>query len=81
MLHTPVLSLAPDSLAQIGDLDIDSLSELWGGTFLFHSLTAYGCRFGGAALGPAFAVFRKREQRELIRSSMYSLHSSQGQLG
>lgn len=30
-LHAPVLSLTPDSLASLGDLDGDSLSELWGG--------------------------------------------------
>ncbi|SCV74205.1 BQ2448_6637 [Microbotryum intermedium] len=29
-LTTPVLSLTPDSLASLGDLDGDSLSELWG---------------------------------------------------
>ena len=34
---TPVLSLAPDSIASLGDLDATSLSDLWGGESLLSS--------------------------------------------
>lgn len=37
--RTPVLSLTPDSISQLGNLDSSSLSELWGGKLLiFHLL-------------------------------------------
>ena len=33
--RNPVLSLAPDSIASLGELDATSLSDLWGGMFPF----------------------------------------------
>lgn len=61
-LHTPVLSLTPDSLASLGDLDVDSLSELWGGE-----------RFSDLSLFASVAHFLPR-----IFAFARSLHQMQG---